>query len=491
MPTAAAALASLVGGVFLLPDQVINKQSDPPISERRASQKRSPAAAAGNGLVASCHAAGPSLSGNRFQVPTNPLSIQSQPQTQLSSHFPDMADHDPHAAAASSSAGGDEDDEDDEGTDTDVSDSNLANPQGQDPLPFPDAAWVPPHPLAPAHEPAGALPPPLPQGPSAGASATTDDSRRLFQRLWTDEEELLILRGFLDFTARRGTTFASHQYDTGPFYEEIRRRLSFEFTKSQLIEKLRRLKKKYRVCAARVAAQGDAFAFRSVHEGAIYDVARHIWRPAFRRGEGGGAADASDEDDINPVAAAAMEDGGGGSASTPVPTARGRGGRCVRRRTAQELEAPALPATSALLLSDAAEDRHVVAVENLAPPPPLQVPTVSLTGATPSPMPVCTGGAAEEAIKSIMSPLLKEFINSVAVGGQSGFGLGLGTGFGGIGGFDILGLGTGVPGPNPGMPSDDKWRQQQILELEVYLKRIELVREQVTAALEDLRSSEG
>jgi hypothetical protein len=40
------------------------------------------------------------------------------------------------------------------------------------------------------------------------------------------------------------------------------------------------------------------------------------------------------------------------------------------------------------------------------------------------------------------------------------------------------------------MPSDDKWRQQQILELEVYLKRIELVREQVTAALQDLRSSE-
>ncbi|CAD6239135.1 unnamed protein product [Miscanthus lutarioriparius] len=399
-----------------------------------------------------------------------------------------MADDDPHdAAASSSSAGGDEDDE---GTDTDASNSDPANPQGQDPLPFPDAASVPPHPLAPSPEPAGAIPQPQPQGPPAGASAA-DDSRRLFQRLWTDEEELLILRGFLDFTARRGTTFASHQYDTGPFYEEIRRLLSFDFTKSQLIEKLRRLKKKYRVCAARVAAQGAAFAFRSAHEGAIYDVARHIWRPAFRRGEGGGAADASDEDDINPVAAAAMEDGG--SASTP--TARGRGGRRVRRRTAQELEAPALPATSALMLTDAAEDRLVAATENLAPaiapPPPLQVPTVSPAAATPSPMPVSTGGATEEAIRSIMSPLLKEFISSVTVAGQTGFGLGLGTGLGSIGGFDILGLGLGVAGPNPGMPSDDKWRQQQILELEVYLKRIELVREQVTAALQDLRSSEG
>nr|CAB3476698.1 unnamed protein product [Digitaria exilis] len=239
-----------------------------------------------------------------------------------------MADDHPLATAASSSVG-----DDDEGTDTDASNSELAN--HRDPPPLTDATSAPPPPpaAASAPEPTGAAPPPPPPPPTQtqGAGAG-EDSRRLFQRLWTDEEELLILRGFRDFTARRGTTFASHQYDTGPFYEEIRRQLSFEFTKSQLIEKLRRLKKKYR--------------------GAIYDVARHIWRPAFRRGEGAG--DASDEDDINPAAAAAAlpnatEDGGGGGASASATTPRGKGGRRVRRRTAQESEAPALPATSALI----------------------------------------------------------------------------------------------------------------------------------------------
>ncbi|CAO2207720.1 unnamed protein product [Urochloa humidicola] len=406
-----------------------------------------------------------------------------------------MAD-DPHplAGAASSSAG-----DDDEGTDTDASNSDLAN--HQDPPPLPDAT------SAPSPPPAGAVPaPPPPPPPQPQGAGSSEDSRRLFQRLWTDEEELLILRGFLDFTARRGTTFASHQYDTGPFYEEIRRRLSFDFTKSQLIEKLRRLKKKYRVCAARVAAQGAAFAFRSAHEGAIYDVARHIWRPAFRRGEGGAAiaGDASDEDDINPAAAAAAaaaalppnvtEDGVGGSASASTP--RGRGGRRVRRRTAQKLETPALPSSSAPMLNDVVQEPLVVSVENLAPafapPPPLQVPIVSPVVATPSPMPATNGGAAEEVFRAILSPLLREFVSSVAVAGQAGLGLGLGMGFGGIGGFDILGLGLGAAGPNTGgMPDDEKWRQQQILELEVYLKRIELIREQVTAALQELRSSEG
>ncbi|KAL6890539.1 hypothetical protein ACP4OV_008794 [Aristida adscensionis] len=402
-----------------------------------------------------------------------------------------MADDDP--AAVSSSAG---DDGDDEGTDTDASNSDHAAPQHPPPFP-PDAASAQPPPPAP--EPTGAIPPPpppppQPQGGGGAAVAAAEDSRRLFQRLWTDEEELLILSGFLDFTARRGTTFASHQYDTGPFYEEIRRRLSFDFTKNQLIEKLRRLKKKYRVCAARMAAQGAAFSFRSSHERAIYDLARHIWRPAFKR-DGAAGGDASDEDDINPAAAAAAatagaaaplpaatEDGG-----APAATPRGRGGRRVRRRTAQELEAPALPAAPSLMSNDMAQGSLVVAVENLAPPIAPPSPAI----AAPLPAPVAPSATGEEAARSILSPLLKELISSITVAGQTGLGLGLGMGLNNIAGADILGIGFGVAGPNPalGVPGDEKWKQQQILELEVYLKRIELIREQVAAVLEELRSS--
>jgi len=167
----------------------------------------------------------------------------------------------------------------------------------------------------------------------------------------------------------------------------------------------------------------------------------------------------------------------------------------VRRRTAQELEAPALPSTSALMLNDVVQEPLVVSVENLtpafAPPHPAQVPIVSPVAATPSSMPANGGGGTEEVVRTVLTPLLREFISSVAISGQAGLGLGFGMGFGGIGGFDILGPGSGAAGPNPGMPGDEKWKQQQILELEVYLKRIELVREHVTAALQELRSSEG
>ncbi|CAM0880747.1 unnamed protein product [Alopecurus aequalis] len=398
-----------------------------------------------------------------------------------------MAD-DPTSAAASRSSSSPDDN--DEGTDSDASNnSDPAAPQDPPPL-LPDTPAPPPVPVpASTPEPAGPIQPPPPsQAQEASAAAAAEDSRRLFQRLWTDEEELLILRGFLEFTSRRGTAFASHQYDTGPFYEEIRRKLSFEFSKNQLIEKLRRLKKKYRVCANRMVAQGGAFAFRSAHEGAIYDVARHIWRPAFKR-DGAAGGDASDEDDINPAeaaaaAAAAMaqpDESGGGSASAQTP--RGRGSRRGRRRTVQEMEAPSMPATPALMLPDnIAQEPAAVALENsvplIAPPPPLPAHL---------PAPVTANGPTEDDFRCILSPLLKELISSVTVAGQTGLGLG----FGGVSGADILGLGFGVAGPNPVVPSGEKWRQQQILELEVYLKRIELVREHVNTVLEELRSSES
>ncbi|KAG8045545.1 hypothetical protein GUJ93_ZPchr0008g11525 [Zizania palustris] len=391
------------------------------------------------------------------------------------------------AAASHSSP----DEEDNAGADSEDSKSEHGGALQDPPVPPPGSSAL----AASVPTGGGAIPQATLAGAGAGAGAQTEESRRLFQRLWTDEEELLILRGFLEFTTRRGTTFASHQYDTAPFYKEIRGRLSCDFTKNQLIEKLRRLKKKYRVCASRMAAQGGAFTFKSAHEGAIHDLARHIWPPALKR-DGAGGGDASDEDDINPAAATAtaaaatatmpgtVEDGFNAPVPAAAPTPRGRRGRRVRRRTAQELEAPVLPA---LTLTDGAHQDTLVTVENsvlqIAQLPPVPI-------SEPAPAPVVANGATEEAVRTILSPLLKEFISSVAVPGQNGSGLGLGMGFG-VAGCDIAGLGFGIAGLNPSVPSVDKWRQQQILELEVYLKRIELVRDQVTAALEELRSSQG
>lgn len=38
---------------------------------------------------------------------------------------------------------------------------------------------------------------------------------------------------------------------------------------------------------------------------------------------------------------------------------------------------------------------------------------------------------------------------------------------------------------------DERWRKLQIMELEVYSKRVELVQDEIKAALEELRSMNG
>ena len=147
-----------------------------------------------------------------------------------------------------------------------------------------------------------------------------------------------------------------------------------------------------------------------------------------------------------------------------------------------------MPSAPALTSTDGAHQEPLVAAMENTLPQIAQLPPVSET----EPMPVIANGANEEAVRSVLSRLLKEFITSFAVVGQTGPGMGLNMGFGGAGlNADIAGLGFGIAGLNPGVPGADRWRQHQILELEVYLKRIELVREQVTAALDELRSSEG
>jgi len=51
-------------------------------------------------------------------------------------------------------------------------------------------------------------------------------------------------------------------------------------------------------------------------------------------------------------------------------------------------------------------------------------------------------------------------------------------------------FGAKLSEPPLGLPMEgEKWRKQRILELEVYLKRIELLQDQAKATLEELKSS--
>ena len=85
----------------------------------------------------------------------------------------------------------------------------------------------------------------------------------------------------------------------------------------------------------------------------------------------------------------------------------------------------------------------------------------------------------EETVKSCVSPLIKEMMNGAT--GMMMAAVGVYPGGGGHG----MGVLSPMLMPNLG---DERWRRQQILELEVYSRRLELVQEQIRATLHELKT---
>ncbi|WOL16409.1 putative transcription factor [Canna indica] len=273
-------------------------------------------------------------------------------------------------------------------------------------------------------------PPPPPLLPGAGSEEST---RRGFQKLWADADEIAVLQGFWEFTSRRGTARADYQHDTGPFYDEIRGRLRLDFTRSQLVEKLRRLKKKYRSTASRMAAD-KGFSFRSPHEEAIFEIASKIWNPVFKRGP----ADRDNPESCDLDVAEAPKDGALDSDHDSAPR--------PRRRFKKEKETETAPA-------------------------PAQT-----TAATATPPTMPNAEMVEQTMRSCFSPLFNEILYCTGIGhALSPSSLPLNPQP-----LNSRTTATAVVG--------EKWKQQHILELEVYLKRLELVHEHIKLKLAELKS---
>ncbi|PSS19083.1 Transcription factor [Actinidia chinensis var. chinensis] len=264
--------------------------------------------------------------------------------------------------------------------------------------------------------------------PSA-ATATADDSRRLFQRLWTDEDEIELLRGFLEYTGRRGWFNSSQQHqDTAAFYDQIRSKLQLDFNKNQLSDKLRRLKKKYRNVSSKIDS-GKEFVFKSPHDYTTFEISRKIWS----------ATGGFEFEDPNPNPNLNVNPNSFGNNSNAVdtnsPQKRWRGEKIEEKPQFSK------------------------------PPHRFATPTDN-----------SVSNLIEDTVRSCISPLFKELVDNAS--GSRGFGRSAVLNPMPVRSFNSMG----------GDMPDERWRKQQILELEVYSKRLALVQDQIKLALEELRS---
>ncbi|CAM8992089.1 unnamed protein product [Rhodiola kirilowii] len=273
-----------------------------------------------------------------------------------------------------------------------------------------------------------------------------DQARKLFQRLWTDEDEIGLLQGFLEYSTQRGT-YQNNPHDTALFYDQIKTKLQLDFNKNQLVEKLRRLKKKYRNVLARISS-GKEVSFKTPHDQATFEIATKIWGTTHTSMDQIQHQRRIDDDDMPPN-------------FNPTTT------------TNLNLNFANINHHSDKV-SDDRKSQHK-SNKRIRVKMDGAVPTSSSHAQIPIWQPI----TIEETVKKRISPLFREMYERS--GGSRGFGDGI---------VSPMPLSFGSPVNMFGMEAavDDKWRKQQILELEVYSRRLELVQEHIKLTLEQLRS---
>ena len=257
-----------------------------------------------------------------------------------------------------------------------------------------------------------------------------DYSRRLIQRIWTNEDEIELLRGFLEFTTQRGST----NYNvTKEFYDQIRSKLQVEFNKNQLSDKLRKLKRKYKRILEKINPDKE-FSFKTAHEQATFEISRKIWGDIV--GRNGIEDNMLDEDE---------------------PSSSLNDFNLVNVKVEDEE-----------VMGDFRPWKRPKSLSGLK----INEKHVSNNGTLPNDIENGNNDVAsliEDTVKSL-SPLFQELLSNALNPTQ------------------LSPDGVSTTNMQSGEGVDEKWKEQKIKELEVYSKRLELVQDQIKATLEELKS---
>ncbi|GER27885.1 DNA-binding storekeeper protein-relatedtranscriptional regulator [Striga asiatica] len=105
---------------------------------------------------------------------------------------------------------------------------------------------------------------------SKKAEPEASEKKQFFQRIWSEADEIALLNGIMQFRAENKS---DPHYDMDAFYEFIKKDLHFDVTRSQLRDKMSKMKKKY----TNNKSKGKGRTFTSQHEQEAFDLSEKVW----------------------------------------------------------------------------------------------------------------------------------------------------------------------------------------------------------------------
>ncbi|XP_062106179.1 STOREKEEPER protein-like [Humulus lupulus] len=124
------------------------------------------------------------------------------------------------------------------------------------------------------------------EGKNSKKKKATDeeDPKQLsaFQRLWSDDDEIEILKGLIDYQSKKGKDPTA---DMNAFLEFIKKNLHVDVEKRQLSSKISRLKKKYLSNSGKVE-KGEESVLSKPHDRKSFELSKKIWGSTVTNGDG-------------------------------------------------------------------------------------------------------------------------------------------------------------------------------------------------------------
>ncbi|XAR55418.1 hypothetical protein NMG60_11035485 [Bertholletia excelsa] len=100
-----------------------------------------------------------------------------------------------------------------------------------------------------------------------------EEKKSAITRLWSEDDEIAVLKGLIEYQSKKG---ADPHADMGAFHDFIKKSLHVDVTKSQLVDKIRRLKKKYQNNVEK-GEKGEDPVFSKPHEHKSFELSKKIW----------------------------------------------------------------------------------------------------------------------------------------------------------------------------------------------------------------------
>ncbi|OWM77635.1 hypothetical protein CDL15_Pgr017035 [Punica granatum] len=103
---------------------------------------------------------------------------------------------------------------------------------------------------------------------SSHSTGEESSKKTLFQRVWSEEDEIALLEGMIEFSEKRGVDPSTN---INSFHEFIKDRLRFDVVQGQLVTKIRNCKKKF------MNKIGKDRVFSRPNDQRAYDLSKKLW----------------------------------------------------------------------------------------------------------------------------------------------------------------------------------------------------------------------